>query len=161
MSEPVRTGRCVCEDLRYRLAALPLFTHACHCLDCQRRTGTAFSMTTIVIRDELAITQGEMRLTQVSPRRTVHACASCETPIFTASTAFPATVTLRPGTLDDTRLATPGAHIWVRRKQAWLILPDDVPQFDEQYDRETTWPEESLARFRAANEGHGHGARSS
>lgn len=45
------TGRCECEALRYELGAVPLFTHACHCLDCQRRTGSAFSMTTFVMRD--------------------------------------------------------------------------------------------------------------
>jgi hypothetical protein len=30
------------------------------------------------------------------------------------------------------------------------MLPDGVPQFDEQYDREATWPAESLARVKAA-----------
>jgi hypothetical protein len=45
---------------------------------------------------------------------------------------------LRPGTLDEP--VAPQAHIWVRRKQPWLTLSADVPQFDENYERETTWP---------------------
>jgi hypothetical protein len=146
----VSTGRCVCEDLRYELHGAPLFTHACHCLDCQRKTGTAFAMTTIVLREDLVITHGTLSAAPRSPRSTAYACAACETTIYVASTRFPATVTLKPGTLDDAAIAAPQAHIWVRRKQAWLTLPDDVPQFYEQYDRETTWPAASLARVKEA-----------
>lgn len=147
---PKPTGRCRCEALRYELAAAPLFTHACHCLDCQRRTGTAFSMTTIVLRDDLRITQGTTSSQKISPRSTEYLCADCATVIYTASTRFPETVILRPGTLDDPSIALPQAHIWVRRKQSWVTLPPDVPQFKEQYDRETVWPAKSLARLHAA-----------
>jgi hypothetical protein len=148
--EKVVTGRCACEDLRYRLEALPLFTHACHCLDCQRRTGTAFSMTTIVMRDDLVFTHGEQRAKTVSLRSTLHSCAKCETAIYTESIAFPSTVILRAGSFDDTTVVAPQAHIWVRRKQVWLTLPEGVPRFEEQYERDTTWPSESLARLNAA-----------
>jgi hypothetical protein len=144
------TGRCRCEALRYELGAAPLFTHACHCLDCQRRTGTAFSMTTIVLRDDLRITHGTTSSQKISPRSTEYLCANCGTVIYTASTRHPETVILRPGTLDDPSIATPQAHIWVRRKQGWVTLPSGVPQFKEQYDRESVWPADSLARLHAA-----------
>jgi hypothetical protein len=147
---PVTTGRCVCGELRYSLDDLPLFTHACHCLDCQRRTGTAFAMTTIVMRRDLRITHGVTSAKQTSPRSTTYGCATCNTTIYVASTAFPSTIVLRPGTLDDSTVATPRAHVWVRRKQAWLMLPEDVPQFEEGYDRDATWPAASLARMKAA-----------
>ena len=32
---------------------------------------------------------------------------------------------------------------------AWLSLPDDVPQFEFQYDQEKVWPAESLTRLKA------------
>ena len=38
----LREGGCACEAFRYRLASDPLFTHCCHCLNCQRQTGGAF-----------------------------------------------------------------------------------------------------------------------
>lgn len=107
-------------------------------------------MTTIVVRDELVITRGEAFSKTLSPRSTMYGCARCGTAIYVASTAFPSTVILKSGTVDDTRVVVPRAHIWVRRKQAWLVLPEGVPTFAEQYDPETTWPAESLARMRAA-----------
>ena len=146
----VGTGRCICDTVRYRLDAPPLFTHACHCLDCQKKTGTAFAMTTIVLHDDLVITHGSTRPTVLSPRRTAHGCAACDTWIYIASTRFPATLTLRPGTLDDASIATPQAHIWVKRKQPWLTLPTGVPCFDENYAMDAVWPAASLARMRAA-----------
>ncbi len=36
---------------------------------------------------------------------------------------------------------------------AWLTLPADVPQFYENYDRDTTWPAASLERMKAAERG--------
>ncbi len=40
MSVP-REGGCACGAVRYRLTSDPLFTHCCHCLNCQRQTGSA------------------------------------------------------------------------------------------------------------------------
>jgi len=109
-------------------------------------------MTTIVLRDDLDVTSGALSPRRSSPRSTEHRCATCETPIYVTSTAFPVTAILRPGTLDDASIAVPQAHIWVRRKQPWLDLPAHVPQFEEQYDQSRTWPAASLARLRAAEQ---------
>ena len=35
-------GGCACGEVRYRLASAPMFVHCCHCLNCQRHTGSAF-----------------------------------------------------------------------------------------------------------------------
>jgi hypothetical protein len=137
----------VCGELRYTLKLPPLFTHACHCLNCQRQTGTAFSITTIVMTEDLVVTRGELRASPVSTRTTRHDCAGCGTTIYLSSMAYPRSVILRPGTLDDARVAAPQAHIWVCRKQAWLTLPDHVPQFERDYLREHAWPAASLARL--------------
>lgn len=147
---PVGSGRCVCDGVRYRLSVRPIFTHVCHCLTCQKTSGNAFSMTTIIMREDLAVTHGEMTALMPGSSSTVYGCATCRTKIYTERTRFPVTYALKPGTLDDTTLATPQAHIWVKRKQAWLTLPPDVPCFDENYDAELTWPAESLARVVAA-----------
>ena len=148
--KPVGTGRCVCESVRYRLDALPLFTHVCHCLNCQRTSGNAFAMTTIIMRDDLVVTAGEMTALIPGPGSAVYGCSTCRTRIYIESARFPVTYTLKPGALDDTSIATPQAHIWVKRKRRWLTLPPDVPCFDENYDAAMTWPAESLARVNVA-----------
>ena len=42
------TGGCACGGLRYRLAAPPMFVHCCHCIDCQRQTGSAFVINALI-----------------------------------------------------------------------------------------------------------------
>jgi len=149
--EPI-VGGCQCESLRFELKAPPLFTHACHCLNCQRRSGTAFGMSTIVLRRDLIVMSGQLVAKQTSPRTTVYQCASCGTTIYSGSTRFPSTYVVRGGTVDDANVVTPGAHIWIKRKHPWLALPNDIPQFDEDYDLKTTWPREALDRLQAAND---------
>ena len=39
------------------------------------------------------------------------------------------------------------AHIWTKEKHAWLELPAHIPQFEEGYDRNKVWPQESLERL--------------
>ena len=117
-------------------------------------SGNAFGMTTIIMREDLVVTDGAMTALIPSPSSTVFGCATCRTRIYIESAHFPVTYTLKPGTLDDVSIATPQAHIWVKRKQPWLTLPPDVPCYDENYEREATWPADSLARMNAAMARH-------
>ena len=149
-SKPI-VGGCQCESLRFALKARPLFTHACHCYDCRRRSGTAFGMSTTVLRDDFTVTSGEVNAKRISPRTTVYQCAACGTTIYSGSTRFRSTYIVRGGTFDDPDVVQPGAHFWVKRKHPWLVLPDDVPQFDEDCDIDAIWPREALGRLDAAN----------
>lgn len=108
-------------------------------------------MTTIIMRADLTITQGELSATQTSPRSTLYSCADCNTKIYINSIRYPVTSILKTGTLDDSLFAAPQAHTWISRKQAWLELPKDIPQFEQDYDWEKTWPVESIARLKAAS----------
>ena len=57
------------------------------------------------------------------------------------------------GCLDDLRCLKIGAHTWVKRRDDWLQLPEDVPQFEEGYDRKGTWPASNLDRLAKSVEG--------
>jgi len=47
-------------------------------------------------------------------------------------------VVVRPGTLDDRSWIDPVAHIWVRSRQPWVVLPPDAVVFETQPDDPTT-----------------------
>jgi hypothetical protein len=146
------SGRCDCGSLVYRLAASPLFVHACHCLSCKRKSGSAFALTTIVLEKDIVVVAGGLRADHEDAGRKDCVCVACDQRIFRTSVKYPATALLSTGTLDDSRRLTVGAHIWVKRKHPWVILPAGTPQFDEVYDREATWPPDSLERLRQAAE---------
>ena len=150
-------GGCKCGSSRFELVDRPLFVHACHCLNCQRASGSAFGITTIVLERDVRLDSASLSVEPVSgaPHRLRHVCASCRDLIYRTASHHPATALLRSGALDDPREVEIDAHIFVKRKRSWLALPEDVPQFQEGYDRERTWPRSSLDRLaRAQAEGN-------
>lgn len=142
------SGGCGCGEVRYGLRNPPLFVHACHCLYCQKASGSAFRITTIVLESDVVINQGDVSFRKISTQRTEFICKSCGDVIYRTATNHPETALLNSRTLDDLRMLEIGAHIWTVDKHAWLKLPADVPQFEERYDRNEVWPRESLERLR-------------
>lgn len=140
-------GFCKCGSLHFELRNEPLFVHACHCLDCKRKTGSSFGLTCIVLESEIVITQGSLRPIEVSPESTAYHCSDCDAKIYRTSTSFRATAWLQTSCVEDLRRLKIGAHTFVKRKDDWLQLPDDVPQFQEGYERKEAWPTSSLVRL--------------
>ena len=56
-----QTGGCQCGALRYAITASPNLAYTCHCTDCQRLTGSAFSTGLVVAAEAFSLTQGETR----------------------------------------------------------------------------------------------------
>ncbi len=147
------SGRCSCGAVTYHVTEDPLFTQACHCLDCQRSTGSGFVVHTILPRSALQV-QGETTASDIpsgsGAGAEINACASCNTYIWIRYKYHQVPViALRAGTLDDPTAVSPGAHIFVKRKLPWISITDDTPQSPEASAREDVWPEASLKRYAA------------
>jgi hypothetical protein len=145
------TGRCACGAVTYEVVGTPLFTHACHCRDCQRTTGSAFIVHSILVEDDLKL-EGETRMVSLptgsGAGSEIHACTTCADYIWVRYLYHQVpVVALRTGTLDDPSAYPPEAHIFVGSKQPWLTLGDGKPQFQEAFARENGWPAASVARY--------------
>ena len=146
-------GACRCGATRFELTDKPLFVHACHCVKCQKSSGSVFGITAIMLEKDIQLQSGSISAEPMAdaPHRFRHLCAQCGDHIYTTASNHPSTALFRTGLLDDPREISIDAHIFVKRKRPWLSLPEDVPQFDEGYDRMNTWPQESLDRLEQAN----------
>lgn len=151
--EGVREGGCSCGEVRYRLASEPMFVNCCHCLNCQRQTGSAFVLNLLIEADRFELTAGEPRVVPVSrddgSEQLIARCPTCQVALF-SEYGRPEVVFVRAGTLDDPSWVEPGAHIFTRTKVSWVVLPETVPAFEVYYDSATLWPAASLERRRAA-----------
>jgi hypothetical protein len=58
-------------------------------------------------------------------------CGLCHTRIYNSNSARPGYVVIRAGTLDRSDELEVVAHIWVKRKQPWLQLPESAPSWPE------------------------------
>jgi hypothetical protein len=146
-------GGCACGSVRYRLAAEPLFVHCCHCLNCQRQTGSAFVINLLIEADRVELLSGDPEPVDV-PRddgssQRIFRCPSCRVALF-SEYGRPRVWFVRGGTLDDPTGVTPDVHIYTRSKVGWVTLPESVPAFAEYYDTKALWPAASLERVRAA-----------
>ncbi|HEY6054829.1 MAG TPA: GFA family protein [Gaiellaceae bacterium] len=145
-------GGCSCGAIRYRLASEPLFTHCCHCLNCQRQTGSAFVVNLLIEADRVELLAGAPRPVDV-PRddgsaQRIFRCPSCQVAVY-SQYGRPDVLFVRAGTLDDPSQVAPDVHIYTRSKLDWVALPPSVPAFEAYYDRKALWPAESNERLEA------------
>jgi hypothetical protein len=147
-----REGGCACGEVRYRLSSEPLFVHCCHCLNCQRQTGSAFVINILIEADRVELVAGEPQPVDV-PRedgssQRIWRCPSCQVALFSRYTR-PDVRFVRAGTLDEPAVVSPDVHIFTRSKLPWVELPESVPAFEVYYDTQRLWPAASLERVEA------------
>jgi hypothetical protein len=145
-------GGCACGTVRYRLSSEPLFVHCCHCLNCQRQTGSAFVINLLIEAQHVEILKVAPQPVDV-PRddgsvQRIFRCSRCQVAVFSEYSRRGVWF-VRGGTLDDPSGVTPDVHIYTRSKVGWVNLPDGAPAFDVYYDPRQLWPAESLRRLTA------------
>jgi hypothetical protein len=147
-----REGGCSCGAVRYRLTSEPMFVHCCHCLNCQRQTGSAFVINLLLEADRIELLAAEPQPVDV-PRddgstQRIYRCPSCQVAVY-SEYGRPEVRFVRAGTLDEPSSVAPDVHIFTRSKVPWVTLPESTPAFDVYYDSRTLWPAESLERLNA------------
>ena len=152
-------GGCACGEVRYRLTSAPMFVHCCHCLNCQKHTGSAFVINLLIEAERVTLLCGTpepvtMPLNGGSPND-IFRCPSCRVAVWSVYGGRPAILFVRGGTLDRPAALHPDVHIYTRSKLPWVRLPESVPAFEAYYDPKSLWPAESLARRKAALAGGG------
>ena len=132
-------GGCQCGAMRYEIAEAPLRTYACHCTDCQRITGSAFSLAIVVSDEEFRLTKGEpwlvQRLADSGRVATRWLCRDCGSWVCSAAWAVPGQAPMRivqGGSLDDRSWLQPTRHFWTRSKQPWMEIPTGAEVFETQ-----------------------------
>jgi hypothetical protein len=130
-----------------------MFVHCCHCLDCQRQTGSAFALNALIEADRLTLLSGAPAAVPVptdSGRpHDVFRCPKCQTAVWSDYGRRGVMLFVRVGTLDDPAALPPDVHIFTRSKLPWVRLPEGVPAFEVYYDMGKLWPAASLARREA------------
>lgn len=137
------TGGCLCRAVRYTLhEGFRLNAYACHCTDCQSRTGSAFSEHMLFALADLEI-DGEIDVGEFDQPSGAHSriygCARCKARIYAVNSTTEGMASLRCGTLDDSSSFVPAAHVWVKSKQRWIVLPADARTLEEQPRSAAEW----------------------
>ena len=119
-------GGCLCGAVTYRCDAERLLTAICHCRNCQKQTGTSFSLLVAVPRGTVGIEGATLRTfsdigdTGLPVLRKF--CGNCGTPIASQLDSMPELEFIKAGTLEDTSWLSPSMEVWCDSSQPWLKI---------------------------------------
>lgn len=126
-------GRCGCGAVRFEVRGPFLSARYCHCHRCQRRTGTGFSASARVAREDFEVLTGEDLIRSWEPAGGMPKayCGECGGHLFAGSLDADF-VAVRLGTIDGDPGIRPEARQWVSSAASWEDIPDDgLPRYDE------------------------------
>jgi hypothetical protein len=128
------TGGCVCGKVRFEISEPLIAALYCHCKRCQRRTGSAFSVSALMVPGSFRIVEGSDSVRTWDPGDgwSKSFCAECGGHLYTTSPDDPNVMSVRMGALDDDPGVRPAAHQFTDYAAPWEPLPDDgLPRFPE------------------------------
>ena len=117
----VRAGGCRCGQACSSVSGDPLITMACHCLGCQRMTGSAFSLSSLHGDDSFEIVAGEPVLGGLRGGTRHYFCGNCMNWLFTRPEGMDAFVNIRATLLDDARSYRPFIETRTAEKLLWAV----------------------------------------
>jgi hypothetical protein len=126
-----RIAWCRCGQLRATATGEPVRVSVCHCLDCQKRTGSAFSAQARWPANQVTI-EGQSKVWTHfadSGNRITHGfCPECGSTVhYVIEGKFDGLVAIPIGAFADPQFPAPKFSVWEERKHDWVaILGDDV-----------------------------------
>jgi hypothetical protein len=129
----VREAACSCGQLRLTVQGDPIRVSVCHCLACQRRTGSPFGQQARFPRERVQITgtaHDYVRASDDGEERTFSFCPECGATVFYIVGTEVEAVAIPVGAFADPDFPPPTRSVWERRKHAWVTLPDDAERHD-------------------------------
>ena len=126
----IHTASCRCGQLTATATGNPTRVSVCHCLDCQKRSGSAFAAQVRFPAEQVAIT-GQSKIwtnkADSGNRITHHFCPDCGSTVhYAIDGKFDGQVAIPLGAFDDPYFATPGFSVWEERQHEWLEIAGDV-----------------------------------
>jgi hypothetical protein len=122
-----REAACSCGQLRLTAEGDPVRISMCHCLACQRRTGSAISLQARWAADRVRVVgrySDYVRIADDGKGRTFHFCPDCGATVFYTAEDGPDVVAVPIGAFADPSFPPPIVSVWESRRHAWIPVPD-------------------------------------
>jgi len=130
----MRTAACSCGQLKAHCEGEPVRISMCHCLECQKRTGSVFSVQARWPADRVTL-EGRaseyVRVGDSGGRGTLRFCPTCGTTVYWTADGLPGFVSVAVGAFADPSFSPPRVSVYNGRRHAWVTLPDSIV---EHYD---------------------------
>jgi hypothetical protein len=122
-----REASCSCGQLRVTCEGEPVRLSMCHCLECQRRTGSPFGVQARFPRAQVAIEGSATEFTRVSDegdRHTFRFCPKCGSTVYWTPADQADLVAVAVGAFADRDFPAPRVSVYERRRHPWVVVPE-------------------------------------
>jgi hypothetical protein len=124
-----RDAACSCGQLHLTAQGDPMRISMCHCLACQRRTGSAFAMQARFQSSHVRVFSRFTEYTRTSDdgeKRTFRFCPDCGATVFYTTEDAVDVVAVPIGAFADPSFPTPTVSVYESRRHPWLSLPGEI-----------------------------------
>jgi hypothetical protein len=125
-----RTASCSCGQLRLTCEGEPVRVSICHCLECQKRTGSVFAVQARFPQERVTV---EGRATEWSRRgesggsATFRFCPVCGATVYWEADGIPGFVTVAVGAFADPNFPPPHVSVYEERQHPWTLALGELP----------------------------------
>ena len=101
----------------------------CHCLACQRRTGSPFAQQARFARENVAVAGRSTRYVRTGDegtRAAFHFCPTCGTTVYYEPEALPGFVMIPVGAFAEPDFPAPTVSVYEERMHSWIVPPPDA-----------------------------------
>ncbi|WP_288380968.1 GFA family protein [uncultured Massilia sp.] len=127
-----RLASCSCGQLTATVNADPVRVSICHCLACQRRSGSVFAAQAR-FPEESVVIEGQstsfVRVGGSGARATFHFCATCGATVWYTAEGLEGFITIPVGTFADPAFPAPNVSMYEERMHAWVVPPPDAEHY--------------------------------
>lgn len=128
----IRLASCSCGQLSARVIGDPVRVSVCHCLACQRRTGSAFGQQARFAREQVEVagqSAAFVRKGDEGSSATFHFCPHCGSTVYFAAEGLEAYVTIPVGAFADPAFPAPTVSVYEERMHGWIVPPREAEHF--------------------------------
>jgi hypothetical protein len=128
-----RRAACSCGQLHLDAEGDPLRISICHCLACQRRTGSAFGVQARFPAERVHVegrSTAYVRTGDSGQRATFHFCPECGATVYYTLEPVPGVIAVPVGAFADPSFPVPRVSVYEARRHPWVGVPADAEHLD-------------------------------
>jgi hypothetical protein len=129
MIMPTRVASCSCGQLSLTVTEDPIRVSICHCLACQRRTGSVFGAQARFRSDAVKVagqSQNYVRVGDEGNRIVFHFCPQCGATVHWQIEGREDIIAVAVGAFAEPGFPAPTVSVYERRKHSWVSVPTSV-----------------------------------
>lgn len=129
----VRHAECSCGRLTVEVEGDPVRVSMCHCLACQRRTGSPIAVQARFPRAAVTLRGRSASSTRIGDSGAgivFSFCPECGATVCYRQDGVPDLVAIPVGAFADPAFPPPTVSVYEARRHPWLRVPEDVDRFD-------------------------------